>query len=126
MNYVRRLPREAGVKGNARYVLMMIAWRVPRGHIESRAVPLQSLERDTGLDRKTVRDCIKRVVAAGLLRVGRAGRGRGNFNTYVMPNLAGPLFMMDGGDGGKGGDADTFSDDVKEGESPGVCTSFSI
>ena len=129
MNYVRRLKRESGVVGNLRLLAIMIAWRIPTGHIESRPVSRGALARDTGLDRKTVRGLLKKVIATGLVRIGAAGRGRGRYNTYLIPNLAGPLFMVSdesekGGESPpffaleKGGDSPPFPDDEKGGDSP--------
>src|SRR3990167_3088190 len=105
MNYVRRLKRESGIVGNLRLVALMIAWRIKTGHTESRPVSYAALARDTGLGRETVKELLRKVIASGLVSIGARGRGRGRFNTYVMPNLAGPLFMVGGGDTERGGDS---------------------
>ena len=118
MSFVRRLKRDSGIVGNVRLVALMIALRIPKGHTESKPIPLRWLVKDTCLDRKTVRDCIKKACKSGYLKVGQQGRGRGNFTTYVMPNLAGPLFMVDGDDDGKGGDSPPFTTGIKGGEPP--------
>ena len=118
MNYVRRLKRESGIVGNLRLVALMIAWRIKTGHTESRPVSHAALARDTGLDRKTVKGLLKRIIAFGLVSIGTPGRGRGQFNTYVMPALAGPLFMVGGGDTEKGGDSPPFSPEKGGGFDP--------
>lgn len=121
LNYVRRLKKETGVVGNIRLVLLMIGWRIPKGHFESRPIPHRALANDTALDVKTVRRCIKRALSlrtpTALLCIGQSGRGRGQFSTYIMPSLAGPLFMVYSGDG-KEGELAPISNDEKGGKMP--------
>ena len=118
MNYVRRLKRDSGIVNNIRLVLLMIAWRIPKGCIESKPIPLSVLMSDTVLDKKTVRACIRKACTAGHLRIGQAGGpGRGRCSTYVMPHLAGPLFMV-AGDEEKGGDSPPIDEGTKGGTVP--------
>ncbi len=94
MNYVKRLRRETGINGNLRFLLMMIASRIPKGRIETIPTSLRYLSWTTGNDERTVRNLRNKLVALNAVRIGDKGRGRGRFQTYILPALAGPLFMV--------------------------------
>lgn len=95
MNYVRKIKRDTGIVGNLRFVLMMIAWRVPVGRMESIETPLSWLANSTGINERTVRRCRDQLVEKfKVVKIGASGRGRGEHQTYIIPRLAGPLFMM--------------------------------
>lgn len=102
MNYVFRLRKDTGIVGNLRFVLLCIAKWIPKrqGCMETLELPLGVLVRMTGLDRKTVGRLRDQLVKRGEVVIGKPGRGRGNFQTYIMPKLAGPLFSEVGGKGG--------------------------
>lgn len=123
LNYVRRLKKETGIVGNVRLVLLMIAWRIPKGYTESRPIQMRALVHDTCLDKKTIRECVRKAAATGYVRIKEVCRGRGGFTTYEMPNLAGPLFMAgeDACQGEeKGGEIPPFEDQRKGGDSPPI------
>jgi len=103
MNYVRKLKRETGIVNTLKHVLMMIAWRIPPGHMESKPTSLRWLADSVGCDERTVRRCRDQLVAKHkVLTIGARGRGRSRFQTYFIPNLAGPLFAIDSDDGKPG------------------------
>lgn len=99
MNYVKRLRRENGINGNLRFLLMMIAGRIPKGFIETKPTSLGYYAQVTGNDRKTIKNLRDKLIRAGQIRIGQKGGGRGKLQTYIMPALAGPLFMVQAGDG---------------------------
>ena len=90
MNYVKRLKRETGINGNLRFLLMMIAGRIPKGHMETVPTSLDYYSRTTGNDKKTIRNLRNKLLELDAIRLGEKGRGRGRFQTYIMPALAGP------------------------------------
>jgi hypothetical protein len=99
MNYVKRLKRESGINGNVRFVMMMIAGRIPKGRVETIPTSQHYLASTTGNDDKTIRNILKKLVALKAVQIGEKGRGRGKFQTYVIPALQGPLFMVPDGNG---------------------------
>lgn len=96
MNYVFKLKRETGIVGNLRFVLLCIARWVRKGYYESRPIALAELSRMTGIDERSVRRCRDELIKREEIAVGKKGRGRGRFQTYVMLKIAGPLFIVDG------------------------------
>lgn len=116
MNYVFRLAKDREIAGNVRFVLLCIAKFIPKrqGCMETGPTPQGVLCQMTGLDAKTVRDCIRRLIAKGELQIGQPGRGRGQHQTFIMLNLAGPLFSVSE----KQGASPAISEPVKEGASP--------
>lgn len=96
MNYVKRLKRESGINGNLRFVMMMIASRIPKGRIETVPTSDGFLARTTGNTDRTIQNLREQLVSKGAVAIGDKGRGRGRFYTYKIQALAGPLFMLDG------------------------------
>lgn len=95
MNYVKRLKREAGINGNLRFVMMMIASCVRKGYIETLPTSEVYLAMVTGNDVKTVRRLTGQLIEKDAVRLGEKGRGRGRRpQTFIIPALAGPLFMV--------------------------------
>lgn len=122
MNYVWRLSKDGGIVGNVRFVLLCIAKFIPKrqGCMETPPVSQALLSNMTGLDPKTVRHCVKELVSKKELTIGQPGRGRGNHQTFIMPNLAGPLFAVSASE--KSGSPPAFSLQNKAGAPPHLPT----
>lgn len=81
------------VKGTVKLVLLAIAYRVPKGCYETEPTSLGQLKDLTGIQERQLRNCRDALVDMGELEQ-RGGAGK--LATYIMPRLAGPLFVVNG------------------------------